>query len=244
MNAWAALLLGFAISGEPEVVLYDFRSDACGPCRAMDPIVAELRSAGAPIRVVDVQRDPETAKKFGITEIPCFVAVADGREVGRRSGPQTREDLVAMLRGEKTLGTAAPSREGRRTNAPIQLVAERTTKPRLSADAKMIDLETPRAPSTDPFRAVGPADPRIAGRDRAETPPRNDAGNANDAFRTLRDDLLQSSVRLLIVDDKGLRVRFGHDRRFASGRSVDSDLRSHLSRMERSDQDSRRLFRT
>jgi thiol-disulfide isomerase/thioredoxin len=75
------------------VTIYDFRSDSCGPCRQMDPIVQELRSEGLNIQAIDVGANQTLAGKYGVSAIPCFVAVQDGKEVGRLTGATDKESL-------------------------------------------------------------------------------------------------------------------------------------------------------
>lgn len=81
-----------------ETVLLDFSSRFCEPCRRMAPIVHQLKAAGYPVRQVDVASDAELASRFGISKVPCFVMVVDGREVDRDLGEVTYQRLEQMLR--------------------------------------------------------------------------------------------------------------------------------------------------
>src|SRR5215470_5785205 len=50
-----------------------FESDGCGACRAMKPVVAELKDQGFIIRTIDVGNQTAKAMEYGIHSIPAFV---------------------------------------------------------------------------------------------------------------------------------------------------------------------------
>src|SRR3990172_12966073 len=84
-------------SAAGQTVLLDFPSPHCEPCQHMVPIVSQLAAAGYPIRKVDITRDPTLAQNFNISRVPCFVMVADGREVNRIVGLTTYAELEQLL---------------------------------------------------------------------------------------------------------------------------------------------------
>jgi thiol-disulfide isomerase/thioredoxin len=86
-----------------DILLLDFAASWCGPCRQMAPLVAEIESAGWPVRHVDVDREHDLVRRFSVTGVPCYVLVVKGREVGRIDGATTRDDL------ERLLATAQPA---------------------------------------------------------------------------------------------------------------------------------------
>lgn len=81
-----------------EIVLLDFASPYCGPCRQMEPTVHGLMQAGYPVRQVDVTREPDLAARFQIDRVPCFVMTLDGQEVERVLGATSGEQLEGMFR--------------------------------------------------------------------------------------------------------------------------------------------------
>jgi thiol-disulfide isomerase/thioredoxin len=89
------LALGVARAGD--TVLLDFASPTCGPCHQMAPTIQSLEQAGYPIRRVDITREPALAQQFGVSAVPCFVMLADGREVGRLLGGQTSRGELEQL---------------------------------------------------------------------------------------------------------------------------------------------------
>jgi len=102
--AVVALALTAAGPNTNQTVLLDFYSDSCGPCRAMDPVVKQLAAQGYPVRQVNVERERQLAMRFGITRIPCFVMLVDGREVDRVEGLVGGSRLVQMLAKGKPAG--------------------------------------------------------------------------------------------------------------------------------------------
>ena len=78
-------------------VLVDFYSQTCGPCHMMHPVLERLarRRAGEIMVIrVDVEKDPELARSFGVRAVPTFVIVLKGIERGRTSGAMSEENLA------------------------------------------------------------------------------------------------------------------------------------------------------
>jgi len=97
----AALILtvaGLQVTGaaDDDNVLLDFTATWCGPCQQMSPIISKLERAGLPIRKVDIDQEPELAERFNVKTIPCFVLVANGKEI-ERVGKTTEKQLRSML---------------------------------------------------------------------------------------------------------------------------------------------------
>ncbi|MEX2111551.1 MAG: thioredoxin family protein, partial [Pirellulales bacterium] len=91
----AALVV--ALTGSTDPVLLDFQASWCAPCRSMESTVTSLERAGYPVRKVDVDRERALADRYRVQTIPCFVLVANGREVGRVVGAVRRNELVDLF---------------------------------------------------------------------------------------------------------------------------------------------------
>ena len=94
-------LAGFeAIAREPGLTLLEFGAQRCGPCRAMEPVLAQLAQEYVRwVRViaVDCDREPALAERFFVRSMPTFVVWRDGREVGRIVGSRPRAFLAGVL---------------------------------------------------------------------------------------------------------------------------------------------------
>lgn len=98
MSGCFHLVLFAALSGGAgDVTLVEFTDPGCQPCRAMQPVVQRLASEKFPIRQVDVTREPQVARQYGIVAYPTFVLFAGDREVQRFAGVTTYDDLVQMI---------------------------------------------------------------------------------------------------------------------------------------------------
>ena len=85
--ALAVLLQGAtAFGAQDRIQLLDFWSPTCGPCMQMKPTVEAFIKAQYPIQQVDVSRDQQLTRQFGVTGVPCFVMLVDGQEVAREVG--------------------------------------------------------------------------------------------------------------------------------------------------------------
>lgn len=81
-------------------VIVDVYATWCGPCQMMEPIIngleKELASTHKFVKVnVDESRD--LAVQFGVTSIPTFVFIKDGKVQGKETGYLSKEDLSAKI---------------------------------------------------------------------------------------------------------------------------------------------------
>jgi thioredoxin 1 len=81
-----------------DVVLADFYADWCGPCKMLEPIVADLAAeTDAAVAKVDVDANQALAAEYGVQGVPTLVLFADGEPVERMVGVQDSESLAQKI---------------------------------------------------------------------------------------------------------------------------------------------------
>ena len=80
-------------------VLLDFWAPWCAPCRMVVPIVEEIASEHADIKVgkINVDEQPELANKFGIMSIPTLAVMKNGKIIQKVSGARPKNAILQML---------------------------------------------------------------------------------------------------------------------------------------------------
>jgi len=82
-------------------VLVDFFAEWCGPCRMAAPIIDELAEEykdKVTIGKLDVDKNTETAAKFGVMSIPTVIMFKDGKEVERKVGFGGKSGYEEMIK--------------------------------------------------------------------------------------------------------------------------------------------------
>lgn len=84
------------------VTMVDLGADSCIPCKMMMPIIEKLEKkyrGKAAIVFIDVWKDKEPAKRFGVRAIPTQIFFdKNGKEIYRHTGFMGEADIVSQLK--------------------------------------------------------------------------------------------------------------------------------------------------
>ncbi|MEK7255187.1 MAG: thioredoxin [Bacteroidota bacterium] len=87
------------IKGE-KPVLVDFTATWCGPCRAMAPVLEDVKNRigdKATIVKIDIDHNEQFASAMGIQGVPTFVLFQKGKEQWRKVGMISGQQLMSVL---------------------------------------------------------------------------------------------------------------------------------------------------
>jgi thioredoxin 1 len=88
------------LNGGGAAVLVDFRADWCGPCRQLAPVLETLATGWAgrvDVVQVDVDANPASTRRYGVTALPTLILFAGGEPVHRVHGLRSPGALRAEL---------------------------------------------------------------------------------------------------------------------------------------------------
>jgi thioredoxin 1 len=92
------------VLGSKKLVLVDFFTPSCGPCKKMAPTIDKLADELKDIAVIgktDVSENMNLAAKYQISAVPTLILFKDGVEIKRTMGLMSEVDLKKMIEANK-----------------------------------------------------------------------------------------------------------------------------------------------
>ncbi len=88
------------LMGSAKPILVDFGAEWCGPCKKIAPIVEEIaveETDRLRIGKLNVDDNPDVARRFEVMSIPTLILFKDGQVLARIVGAKSKRQLLDDL---------------------------------------------------------------------------------------------------------------------------------------------------
>lgn len=88
-----------AVEAAP-LAMVDFWATWCGPCKMISPLIESMAGqyeGKVLVGKVNVDEEPELARRFGVMSIPTVVFLKNGREFDRKIGVMPPQTYLSLL---------------------------------------------------------------------------------------------------------------------------------------------------
>jgi thioredoxin len=84
---------------EERLVIVDFWSTSCTPCRMLTPILEELAAEREDIKIckINVDEAPEIAVEYGVMSLPMLIFFKNGDVLDESVGLISKERIISLL---------------------------------------------------------------------------------------------------------------------------------------------------
>ena len=81
-------------------VLIDFWATWCGPCRMIGPVLEKIAAGDPDFKIckVNVDEEPELARKFNVRSIPMLIVMKDGEQAAVTIGAQPESEILKFVK--------------------------------------------------------------------------------------------------------------------------------------------------
>lgn len=81
--------------------IYRFTASWCQPCKALAAMMENM-DLDLPVRIVDIDKNPELVKKYQVRGVPTLIQMRDGKPASRMVGAVTQLELDNWLATAKS----------------------------------------------------------------------------------------------------------------------------------------------
>lgn len=81
-------------------VLVDFFAEWCGPCKALAPVLKEVKAElghGISIIKIDVDKNQQLASQYQVQGVPTMILFRNGKQLWRQSGALPKHEILKVL---------------------------------------------------------------------------------------------------------------------------------------------------
>jgi thioredoxin 1 len=81
---------------ESRAIVLKFYADWCGPCKALEPIFAEIAdffNGEVDAASINVDSNPEATVKYGVQSLPTLVFIKEGKVINKLTGSQPKPKI-------------------------------------------------------------------------------------------------------------------------------------------------------
>ena len=90
-----------SIINTDHLVLIDFYADWCGPCKALAPILKDVKKDlkdSIKIIKIDVDKNQTLAAKYQVRGVPTMMLFKNGKQLWRQSGVLQKNDIISIIK--------------------------------------------------------------------------------------------------------------------------------------------------